>query len=124
MTISTIRTAPAYSPWTTPTATKTGVDNFILGLGLGFVEYEVSEGIGVVINGIPKKSIIKLPIINGKVNGQILVEEYLEIYGRSIQHKDSNVMTLGKYLRDDKTDEVLPEAYTEMEKNMAILTLT
>ena len=41
------------NPWleTIVNTLKTGVDNFIPGLALGFVEYEVSQGIGVVLKG-------------------------------------------------------------------------
>ena len=63
-----------------------------------------------------EKSSIKLPIINGKVNGLIPVDEYLEIRNRSLQNAESGSMTLGKYLRNTETGEVSPEAYTEMAK--------
>ena len=50
------------------------------------------------------------------MNGLIPVDEYLEIRARSLQNAESNSMTLGKYLRNTETGEVLPEAYTEMAK--------
>lgn len=61
-------------------------------------------------------SSITLPIYDNKVNNQIPVEDYLEIRGKSLKNENSEYMTLGKYLRDEKTGEVLPEAYTEMAK--------
>ena len=58
---------------------------------------------------------INLSIVEGKVNGQIPVDEYKLIRGRSLQNENSTTMTLGKYLVDESGN-VLPEAYTEMAK--------
>ena len=58
---------------------------------------------------------ITLPIVDGKVNGYIPVDEYMSIRGRSLQNEKSTTMTLGKYLVDE-SGKVLPEAYTEMAK--------
>lgn len=56
-----------------------------------------------------------MSIVEGKVNGQIPVDEHKLIRGRSLQNENSTTMTLGKYLVDESGN-VLPEAYTEMAK--------
>lgn len=75
-----------------------------------------NTGSSSVVSGDYSQSSIKLKIIDGKVNGQIPVDEYLEIRARSLKNETSSKMTLGKYLKNNQTGEPLPEAYTEMAK--------
>ena len=52
---------------------------------------------GQVGSGGGKTTINGLEIINGKVDGKIPLDEYQDIFGKSIHNENSDTMTLGKF---------------------------